>query len=482
MTFDAFRTDPTAFIDDFLPLNEAGRPWALSDYQRRVFALVFRFTDDGVLSLLRYLLWGEVKKSGKTLLAAALGLWWAYTRSNTEIVVVANDLDQSVGRVFKTMTALIRHNSALAASATVRATTITLSNGTLVEAIPSDYQGEAGRRHSLVIFDELWGVMSERARRLFEELTPPPTEPEAWGLIVTTAGFSGESELLEALYQTGLRGERISEDLEVYRAGTLTMFWSHTPRQAWQTAQYYAEQKQTLRPNAFRRLHLNEWVTGTESFINAEDWDACVDSTLTPVIGSPQRSTVYGVDVAPKHDYSAVVGVQIEGDIIRLASHRIWKPTPADPIDLEATIERYLLDCRRRGNMAAVVCDPFQMHSSIMRLKKVGLPIRELPQTVGNTTAFSQALYDAIRGRSLRMYHAPDLREQALNAVAVETGRGWRLAKEKASRKIDAIVALALAVHAAIAEASKPALGPGVAVILPSTVSGSGWQDRYFSR
>jgi hypothetical protein len=33
----------------------------------------------------------------------------------------------------------------------------------------------------------------------------------------------------------------------------------------------------------------------------------------------------------------------------------------------------------------------------------------------------------------------------ALNAVAVETGRGWRLAKEKASRKIDGIVALSFA-------------------------------------
>jgi phage terminase large subunit-like protein len=194
VTFDGYRTDPVRFIDEFIPLNEAGRPWRLSDYQRRVIALVFRFVN-GLLCLLRYLVWSEVKKSGKTLLGAAFGLWWAYTRPNTEIVVVANDLDQSVGRVFRTMVALIRHNPLLAASATVRATTITLSNGTVIEAIPSDYQGESGRRHSLAIFDELWGVMSERARRLFEELTPIPSEPEAWCLVMTTAGFVGEWEL-----------------------------------------------------------------------------------------------------------------------------------------------------------------------------------------------------------------------------------------------------------------------------------------------
>ena len=67
--------------------------------------------------------------------------------------------------------------------------------------------------------------MSERARRLFEELTPPPSEREAWVLMTTTAGFSGESQLLESLYQTGLQGTRLPGDLKLYRAGTLTMFW-----------------------------------------------------------------------------------------------------------------------------------------------------------------------------------------------------------------------------------------------------------------
>ena len=45
---------------------------------------------------------------------------------------------------------------------------------------------------------------------------------------------------------------------------------------------------------------------------------------------------------------------------------------------------------------------------------------------------------------------ADDLREQALNTVAVESPRGWRLAKDKTSKKIDAIVALAMACVAAM--------------------------------
>ena len=118
---------------------------------------------------------------------------------------------------------------------------------------------------------------------------------------------------------------------------------------------------------------------------------------------------------------------------------------------LEETVERDLRECFQRGNCAAIVCDPYQLHGTITRLQKQGLLIRELSQTVGNTTAFSQSLYDAIKGRNLQMYAAADLRTMAMNAVAVETGRGSRLAKEKSSKKIDGVIALAMAAHTAIA-------------------------------
>jgi hypothetical protein len=502
---DRYRTDPASFIDQFMPLNEKGQPWRLSAHQRKVLKLAFRWTAEGRLDALRHLIWGEMKKSGKTLLAAALGLWWAFTRPHTEVVCVANDKEQSIGRVFASMAALIKHNVALGQSAVVRAATILLSNGTTIVAISSDYTGEAGRRHSLAIYDEPWGIMAERARRLFEELTPPPTEPEAWVLMVTYAGFCGESTLLESLYEAGLQGERLDADLEVYRAGTLCMFWSLTPRQPWQTPQYYEEQRQTLRPNAFQPLHENKWVVGTEAFITGEDWDGCIDRTLTPELismGPPSGAVdVLGADAGIKSDHAAVIKVRCHNAKLTLLSHRIWKPTPDAPLDIENTIEAYLIEQYRRGGIRAIVCDPYQLHRSITTLQRAGLPIRELPQTVGSTTAFSQALFDAIKGRNLRMYFAANLREQALNAVAVETGRGWRLAKEKASRKIDGMVALAMAVHTAIEEAGR--FTDVLAYILPgqqvtggdtSTLQalaksqtddprfGSWWGARYYGR
>jgi hypothetical protein len=37
----------------------------------------------------------------------------------------------------------------------------------------------------IAVFDELWGYDTERARRLFDELVPPPTRKVACRLTVT---------------------------------------------------------------------------------------------------------------------------------------------------------------------------------------------------------------------------------------------------------------------------------------------------------
>jgi hypothetical protein len=465
---DRFARDPIAFCDEFVPLNEKGRPWRLSPHHRRVLKLAFTWDSTGALAL-RMLLWGEMKKSGKTFLAAVLGLWWAYTNADTEIIVAANDLEQAQSRVFKTMVALIRRNGALEASAKPWASQIMLSNGTVITAIAADYRGAAGSRHSLAIFDELWGFSTESAERLYEELTPPPTEPNAWLLIVSYAGWTGESTLLEGLYKAGQAGRRIDDDLEVYRADDLVMFWSHTPRQPWQTgeagARYYAEQRRTLRPATYLRIHENRWVTAETTFITPEVWDPCVSTDWRPVLASKDVRLYVGVDAALKHDSAAVVGVTWAGDRWALAVHRIWKPTPKEPLDLELTIESYLRELHASYAVERIVCDPFQMHRSIVTLQKAMLRIEELPQTVANTTAMGQALWDLLIGRNILLYPSAEIREQALNTVALEARRGWRIAKERGGKKIDVIVALAMAALVAV-RAGRP-IAPAVIVAPP---------------
>src|SRR5690606_2676745 len=81
-------------------------------------------------------------------------------------------------------------------------------------------------------------------------------------------------------------------------------------------------------------------------------------------------------------------------------------------------------------------------------LAKAGVHMVELPQTNARVAA-DQALYDAIVGQTLKHFDHPALNEHIANAVAIETARGFRLAKEKTRKKIDAAVALSMAHYGA---------------------------------
>jgi phage terminase large subunit-like protein len=88
--------------------------------------------------------------------------------------------------------------------------------------------------------------------------------------------------------------------------------------------------------------------------------------------------------------------------------------------------------------------------STSQRLAKHGIKIEEFPQSPGNLTLASQTLYELIRGRNLTVYPDEAIRLAVSRAIAVETSRGWRIAKEKQSHKIDVVVALAMACHGAM--------------------------------
>jgi phage terminase large subunit-like protein len=95
------------------------------------------------------------------------------------------------------------------------------------------------------------------------------------------------------------------------------------------------------------------------------------------------------------------------------------------------------------------------MHASSQRLLKAGVKMIEYPQSVPNLTEAGQNLYELIKGHNLIAYPDPDLRLAISRAIAIESPRGWRIAKEKQSHKIDVVVALAMAALAAIQNQSR---------------------------
>jgi hypothetical protein len=214
-----WRRKPSTFVRDVLRNPETGQPFVLYPAEVEFIDRAFALTPQGELPCPE-LLFSAPKKSGKTALAAMCALYVAVAIGGlwAEVYCLANDLEQANSRVWEAARRMVEAAPLLKRTARITARRIEFtSTGAHIDALASDYAGFAGANPSLTIFDELWGYISESSRRLYDEAAPSPTRKVSGRLVVSYAGFTGESDLLEGLYQRALAGERIGTDL--YRNG-----------------------------------------------------------------------------------------------------------------------------------------------------------------------------------------------------------------------------------------------------------------------
>jgi len=457
-----WKREPVAFIREVLINPETGERFVLYPAQEAFIREALTPRSDGRLPFPE-LVFSAPKKSGKTTTAAMMALYTIICLGGpyAEAYCVANDFEQAQSRVFQAIARIVEASPLLKGSAKLTATQVTFpSTGATITALASDYAGAAGANPTITVFDELWGYTSERAQRLWDEMVPVPTRKVSSRLTVTYAGFEGESKLFEGIYKRGLAGEQIAP--RMYQQPGLLMFWSHEPVAPWQTPEWVQQMRAQLRANAFLRMIQNEWVTSESSFIEINWWDACVNPELSPALVDPSLPVWVGVDASVKRDSTAIAvcGWDREQKKVRLLSHRIFQPSPNDPLDFETTVEKTLLELKRRFYVREVRYDPYQLVSVAQRLQRAGLSMVEFPQSVPNLTEASTNLYDVIKGKNLIVYPDDGLRLAISRAVALETSRGWRIAKEKASHKIDVVVALAQAALGAV-RAGAGTMAPG---------------------
>ena len=458
----AYATDPVAFIDDLVTKNELGQPWRLFAHDREILRLALAFDEDGRLPW-DTLLWCCIKKDGKSWKNAVMVVWWGFTQEPpNEIDIRSNDLEQSLSRVFKMVVGLLKHNPVLGQCAKVLSDRIFLSNDTIIRAIPQDWKGESGGNQGLISYDELWAYTSENARRAWDEAPPVPTRKNSIRLVTSYAGIEGESDLLKEQYLLGVgkeehpegQAERIHPMLPVYanREARLFCYWDHEPRMPWQTPKYLAARRRDHegRPNTWLRQYENRWTVAESAYITAELWDQCVESSWSPADDDSALPVWAGFDVGTHSDCTAVAVITVDDGLFILVDHRIWRPSKENPMDLEHTLEAFIRNIARRFNLVAAFGDPYQAFRSVVTLKREGLRVKEFPQSEANVVKQSETLYTLIRNRRLVVYPDPELRQQAMNAVGIESVRGVRIAKASASRKVDGIVALSIACCAAI--------------------------------
>ncbi|MDD5189917.1 MAG: hypothetical protein PHE50_02660 [Dehalococcoidales bacterium] len=445
-------------------IGEDGQPIALIDWQKAVLLAWWEYRD--VCSTLGI---SNVKKTGKTLLNAVLTAWRWLALPGVHFAA-GNDLDQAASRVFSEVADMVKRNSYLSANVKVTGKELVfIPTGSTLTALAVDSAGAAGANHLTASFTELWGVLFEAGVRFYDELTPPPGKKygfPALRIVDSYAGFEGSSNTWHGLVDRGKQGEQINNDWPVFLDGGLILFhmegeqarercFRGTPKEA---AAYYAEQQKTLRANAFTRMHGNTRTSNESAFIAPEAWAACYSPAIKPLQEGDKRKVILGADASTSHDLTSLIGCQyIEGGFIDVVLSRVWKPVKIagirfgkPTVDLDETIGAEVMRLHTSGNLAAVVCDPYQLHSLILKWEKVGIKVIELAQNAGRVES-DQALYTAILGRTIRHYNDPTLNEHIKNAVAVESPRGYRLAKEKTSHKIDAAVALSMAHWGALA-------------------------------
>jgi phage terminase large subunit-like protein len=470
---------------EFLVSEDDGsvHPIVLEPHQRAILRFVFPLGKPSPFSTVIY---STPKKGGKTTTAAVVGRYQAEQTKLGEIYTLANDEEQAKTRVFEAIEKSIslsreydpRRRNLRGQWRILEREMKCLTSSSSIKALASEYRGSAGMNPTLTIFTELWGYTSDAAKRLWVETTPSPTRAVSMRWVETYAGFQGESELLEDLYNLGLAGHQLNANelgdwsafgeapnwdslvpCWVNEAAGLFMYWDSglmCRRMPWQRgekgAQYYREQEATLTPNQFRRLHWNEWVGAESEFIPIEWWDANLDPF--PLIPGEKTPLVIAVDASVTGDCTALTVVSRHSqhkDHICERLTRTWVPSdqPGAKMDYAATVTPIVDALVRDYHVMEIGYDPYQLHhwATEQRKKTPAAWYREFGQGEERLRA-DKGFYDLIRDGKLHHTGNPQLREHIQNCVAkIPKGEDnkLRLEKKAASRKIDGAVALSMA-------------------------------------
>jgi phage terminase large subunit-like protein len=476
-----------------------GKPFKLLPWQKWVILALFTVGADG-LRTIRWALIGIAKKNGKTELAAALALFFAFGPSGPNgepepaaLVIVAAGSDEQADMVFGAAKTMAEHSPTLSALLEPYEDEILCPElpGSKVKRVAAAAKKLSstldGKNIYVVICDELHCWEGPQAKVVWDTLTNGTvTRLQPLVLQITTAGV--DSGLAEGRPET-LCGQQYAYGKAVATGEVddpAYLFWwveapagaDHNDPAVIEAANpsfgrimqlgFYLDQLTKKTPAVFRRYFLNQWTEAKETWLPEGAWEALSVGEFEFDAELP----MYGfTDAATKHDSTAHVRGQWHdctkscpgwdpshpkapaGTVRKLRVRAVLWERPFDirthrplegwklPI---AEVENVLREYHRSYNLLAWGYDPALFERSAQQLEAEGLPMEEVPQSDQRMVPAAQALFQLVVDGELEHDGDKDFARHMRNAVAVQArggDGGWRL--KKGAGRMDAAISAA---------------------------------------
>lgn len=431
----------------------AGESLEFTAWQKWLLGSLYERRENGRLRYRRALI-GLPRKQGKSLLGSTIAVYGMVAgEAGAEIYAVAGDRQQA-RIIFNEAKQQVINSPVLSKECKVYRDALEMPRfGSVFRVLSSEFRGQAGLNPSLVLFDELWNQTNPE---LYDQMTlGSGARLEPLVVSITTAGYDLDS-VCGQLYQYGkqVAAGEVDDDAFGFWWWEAAADCDITDQEQWRISNpNIAEElldpedlrvatKQTSEM-AFRRWRLNQWVRSQESWLPIGAWEQCVGEVEFDL----ESPMFVGIDMALKHDSIAVVQVQKDEDGKFRSAARIWHPSD-EGVDVHE-VEAHLRELHNRFNVHEFAYDPAFFQRSAEALSDDGLMMVEFPQTSSRMIPACGNAYELIVGAKVIHGGSPTFTDQVLSAAQRMTENGWRLSKGKSKRKIDACIALVMALDRA---------------------------------
>lgn len=422
---------------------------ALADFQKEWLEETF---SNGVTTSIESI----PKGNGKSTFKAAIGLWAVFDYDDfgdPQVPVIATKVQQAEKNLYNPAKRMIELNPELESRCLIRTAiadkkiVVPLTAGEMFP-FADNVDGLQGLNPTVALVDEI-GFMSQESWAAVSAAVGKRAGSKI--LAIGTPGFE-KDRALWLIRQNHMDGTLPPEI--IYKEFSADVGCSLDDEEQWSKSNpaYVAGIKQreaftsgiaNLTEAQFRIYHLGMWVDGVECWLgdNAEVLWRSMNKPYEFVEGAP---TWVGIDVAKVRDTSAVVYIQKKPDGDFHAKAKIWKP----PVEILDVVE-FLRFLNTIYKLQGVSYDKKLFELGAELLTKERLPMHEVPQSPERMTPIVGNAFDLIKRQGMTHDGDYDFSVQVLNAIPHMTPVGFTLEKSKYTSKIDAAVALCLALDEA---------------------------------